>query len=164
MDPITPRQSLILYLHYREGWSLRRIAAALKTTHRTVRRELDRALRTIANGLEEHEVSTQPYIEGCLSLWCDTGPRQQPRIAALCEEELASDLEARMARRAAELDDLSECMGADCSPPHKRSKGHAWTAWELAYLNATGRTTIPGTAYRAKVAGRYARLAREIRK
>jgi predicted DNA-binding protein YlxM (UPF0122 family) len=157
MDTITPRQSLIFCLRYRDDWSVSRIARFLAVDRSTVWRNLKYVKDRIADLAEELDAtSCTLFIGQVFDLWAESEPRQQPQSTALREEQLASDLEARMARRANELSDLSECMGADCSPSQKRSKGHAWTAWELAYLRRTGNAAIPTTAYRCGNAGRDA--------
>jgi hypothetical protein len=149
-EPIISRGArLMLILHYKEGWSLRRIAEAFRLHHWQVRRAIDSACDTIADGFDPDDCATQPFIEGLMSFEDNGEPRQTPRIAALRRDQLAQDLDLRMDMRSAELADVSECMGANCPLSHNRSKGPAWTQWEVRYLNETGRTTIAESAYGA---------------
>lgn len=164
MDTITPRQSRIFCLHYKDGFSFRRIALFLDVPKSTVFDEYDRVLAVLADAFVHSGPDTCTIlVERLFSIWAESEQRQQPHALALRREQMAQDLERRMDARSSEIDDITECMGANCSTPHNRNKGAAWTHWEMAYLCARKCNAIPNSAYSCKVAGRYARLCNEIR-
>jgi hypothetical protein len=150
---LSPTVRLMLVLHYRQGWSLRTIAAAFHVHHHNVRRALELACIALADSCPESVCATSPFIGGLLRYEGSDAPRQQPAIAAMRREQLAAELEDHVLRRAAELAEVSECMDADCYVPHNGMPD--WSQWEMRYLNCTGRTSIPNSVYDACRAGRY---------
>jgi C4-dicarboxylate-specific signal transduction histidine kinase len=145
----------MLILHYREGWSLRRIAKAFGRHHWQVRRDLDAACCAISDDLPADVCATHPLVEALLR-YDDSDPqRHSSRDMAQKREQLVDELEASVLRRSADLEQAAECMDADCPAFHKRSKGPDWQQWEMRYLNRTGRTSISSSAYDACRAALY---------
>jgi len=146
-EGMTRRAALCIYLYIHEGWSYQDIASAINYTDWTVRADVGAAKRILALAVESRGY---PFIERFFSLWRDGEQQRKPHYVALRHDRLAQDLEQRTAQRSKELADVSECMGANRTVPHKRSKGPAWTQWETRYLNETGRASIPLAAYGPK--------------
>ena len=142
---------LTIILHYREGWSLRRIARALDWPESTLRTRLNAALSYLCDVVDVENLRTCPFIGGLLRWDEGTQARQAPRLAA--------DLDEYMAVRAIEIEVVSECMSDGHQASFLRSKGPAWQQWEMRYLNRTGRTSMPSSAYNAGTAERYAHLS-----
>jgi hypothetical protein len=152
---IDPTTHLVLILHYRQGWSKRRIGRALGVPESTVRWRLRTCLATLSENLSAHDLRTHPIVEALLRYEDSAKPRHSSKDVAQGREQLADELEASVVRRTAEMDQAAECMAADCPAFHKRSKGPDWQQWEMRYLNERRCTSIPTGAYRADRAGKY---------
>jgi C4-dicarboxylate-specific signal transduction histidine kinase len=145
----------MLILHYREGWSKRRIGRALGVDEATIRRRLNATIATLSEHMPHEVRRTLPIIEALLRYEDGATRRHSSKDMAQKREQLADELEASVLRRSADLEQAAECMDADCPAFHKRSKGPDWQQWEMRYLNERGRTSIPTGAYRADRAGKY---------
>ena len=171
---ITLRQSLVLHLYYREGWSDRRIGKLLGCAQQSVHESRARGITNLAQACEMQNPVAAPLVEGVLGIWTSYPRSRHGSVTTATREESLTDrLEAAIMRRESELADIAEVM-AEPSCVHELStkvpqtdqyddvwmvnyhpRVNHFDQWESRALNARTAQRLSIGAYRADKAAAH---------
>ena len=142
---------MVLYLRCVGGLSFRAIGRSCQRDVHTVYEHYKHALAALAC-YDEAGNPNAPGImrlERILAMWT-----RDATLGARTTSQAVDELQSLTIAKAREFDLVAECMEADGST-QRRSAIPEWQLWEARYLNSTGRTSIPNSAYDACRAVRY---------
>jgi len=166
---LTAPQFVVLHLVWAYGLSQRAVARILGCSQVNVWKHYHKGLAALAERMDPFDpVDRVISFAICRRVFDDPrvsdvmgGPvqRKPPRVLALRRDDVAANLEALVEQRARELAVIREVMSGDHDPPTTRSKGKAWSEWELTYFRMhPHRVGIPVTTYNAGRAALYSPL------
>ena len=152
---LTARQYVALHLYYVEGQSYRRIGSTLGITGQGAWDLVGRGRTRLVACYVDAPLDASPLVEGLTSPSATASTTRHVGRSESRQDRLLDALERRMAHRAYEVEEVTECMCGNFALPTHIQRNH-WDQWEMRYLNARPDSHgIPTTAYRADRAARY---------